>query len=343
MPARSVASAIYPPKASISLARCVFPIPPIAGLQDILPDLFLSKVIKATFKPKRFPTKVASTPAGVEATLVGKRFGLNVALITLDKNKSGRMSCNPAIGGIGKTHLAKEIDALGGYMAEATDLAGIQFKTLNKKKGPAVQATRAQTDKEIYEKTIQNKLTKEGITVIEDEIKDFLFEKGQILSAVGVKEDYKAKAYVLTTGTFLNGSILIGDNKQEGGRIDEDKSAGLEKFFTNLNITTGRLKTGTPPRLSSKTINYDKLETQPGDEKETYMSYLGQKNRHPKQVSCHITKTNPTTHKIIENNIKRSADLFMLFSIILCVVGFVFVMWHETCFGCRFFCPKYDM
>ena len=245
--------------------------------------------------------------AGVEATLVGKRFGLNVALITLDKDKSGRMSCNPAIGGIGKTHLAKEIDALGGYMAEATDLAGIQFKTLNKKKGPAVQATRAQTDKEIYEKTIQNKLTKEGITVIEDEIKDFLFEKGQILSAVGVKEDYKAKAYVLTTGTFLNGSILIGDNKQEGGRIDEDKSAGLEKFFTNLNITTGRLKTGTPPRLSSKTINYDKLEIQPGDEKETYMSYLGQKNRHPKQVSCHITKTNPTTHKIIENNIKRSA------------------------------------
>ena len=105
-------------------------------MQDILPDLFLSKVIKATFKPKRFPTKVASTPAGVEATLVGKRFGLNVALITLDKNKSGRMSCNPAIGGIGKTHLAKEIDALGGYMAEATDLAGIQFKTLNKKKGP---------------------------------------------------------------------------------------------------------------------------------------------------------------------------------------------------------------
>ena len=136
--------------------------------------------------------------AGVEATLVGKRFGLNVALITLDKDKSGRMSCNPAIGGIGKTHLAKEIDALGGYMAEATDLAGIQFKTLNKKKGPAVQATRAQTDKEIYEKTIQNKLTKEGITVIEDEIKDFLFEKGQILSAVGAKEDYKAKAYVLS-------------------------------------------------------------------------------------------------------------------------------------------------
>ena len=124
-------------------------------------------------------------------------------------------------------------------MAEATDIAGIQFKTLNKKKGPAVQATRAQTDKEIYEKTIQSKLTKEGITVIEDEIKNFLFEKGQILSAVGAKEEYKAKAYVLTTGTFLNGSILIGDNKQEGGRIDEDKSAGLEKFFTNLNITTG--------------------------------------------------------------------------------------------------------
>ena len=245
--------------------------------------------------------------AGVEAALVGKRFGLNVALITLDKNKSGRMSCNPAIGGIGKTHLAKEIDALGGYMAEATDIAGIQFKTLNKKKGPAVQATRAQTDKEIYEKTIQKKLAEEGVVVIEDEIKDFSFERGRILSAIGLKKDYKAKAFVLTTGTFLNGSILIGRDKQEGGRIDENKSAGLEKFFTNLKISTGRLKTGTPPRLSGKTIDYNKLETQPGDEKETYMSYLGQKNKHPEQVSCHITKTNPVTHKIIEKNIKKSA------------------------------------
>ena len=245
--------------------------------------------------------------AGVEAALVGKRFGLNVALITLDKNKSGRMSCNPAIGGIGKTHLAKEIDALGGYMAEATDIAGIQFKTLNKKKGPAVQATRAQTDKEIYEKTIQKKLAEEGVVVLEDEIKDFSFERGQILSAIGLKKDYKANAFVLTTGTFLNGSILIGRDKQEGGRIDENKSAGLERFFTNLKITTGRLKTGTPPRLSGKTIDYNKLEIQPGDEKEIYMSYLGQKNKHPEQISCHITKTNPETHKIIEKNIKKSA------------------------------------
>ena len=245
--------------------------------------------------------------AGVEAALVGKRFGLNVALITLDKNKSGRMSCNPAIGGIGKTHLAKEIDALGGYMAEATDIAGIQFKTLNKKKGPAVQATRAQTDKEIYEKTIQKKLAEEGVVVVEDEIKDFSFERGQILSAIGLKKDYKANAFVLTTGTFLNGSILIGRDKQEGGRIDENKSAGLERFFTNLKITTGRLKTGTPPRLSGKTIDYNKLEIQPGDEKEIYMSYLGQKNKHPEQISCHITKTNPETHKIIEKNIKKSA------------------------------------
>ena len=131
--------------------------------------------------------------AGVEATLVGKRFGLNVALITLDKDKSGRMSCNPAIGGIGKTHLAKEIDALGGYMAEATDLAGIQFKTLNKKKGPAVQATRAQTDKEIYEKTIQNKLTKEGITVIEDEIKDFYLKKAKSFQRLELKKITKQK------------------------------------------------------------------------------------------------------------------------------------------------------
>ena len=167
--------------------------------------------------------------AGVEAALVGKRLSLKVALITLDKNKSGRMSCNPAIGGIGKTHLAKEIDALGGYMAEATDLAGIQFRTLNKKKGPAVQATRAQADKEIYEKTIQNKIDEEGVIVIEDEIVDFLQEDKTLKEAVGRKGSYQAGAFVLTTGTFLNGAILIGNEKKEGGRIDEKKSKGLEK------------------------------------------------------------------------------------------------------------------
>ena len=159
--------------------------------------------------------------AGVEAALAGRRLSLSVALITLDEKKSGRMSCNPAIGGIGKTHLAKEIDALGGYLAEATDLAGIQFRTLNKKKGPAVQATRAQTDKEIYEKTIQKKIKKEGVVVIEDEIIDFLQENKTIKEAAGKKEKYQAKAFVLTTGTFLNGAILIGNKKQEGGRIDE--------------------------------------------------------------------------------------------------------------------------
>ena len=245
--------------------------------------------------------------AGVEAALVGKRLSLKVALITLDKNKSGRMSCNPAIGGIGKTHLAKEIDALGGYMAEATDLAGIQFRTLNKKKGPAVQATRAQADKEIYEKTIQNKIEEEGVVVVEDEIVDFLQEDKTLKEAVGKKGSYQAEAFVLTTGTFLNGAILIGNEKKEGGRIDEKKSEGLEKYFAKQNLMVGRLKTGTPPRLAKETIDFGVMETQPGEEKEVFMSYLEEKNPHPAQTCCHITNTNPKTHEIIRKNIEKSA------------------------------------
>ena len=245
--------------------------------------------------------------AGVEAVLAGKRMGHNVALITLDKTKTGRMSCNPAIGGIGKTHLAKEIDALGGYMAEATDLAGIQFRTLNKKKGPAVQATRAQADKELYEKTIQAKLEKEQIDVFEDEVIDFEEKNGEIFAAVGKNKKYNAKAFVLTTGTFLNGAILIGNNKREGGRIDEKKASGLEKFFEKQDLMLGRLKTGTPPRLAKETINFEVLEEQPGDQEVCFMSFLENKNAHPKQVSCFITKTNKKTHNIIKKNIKKSA------------------------------------
>ncbi len=245
--------------------------------------------------------------AGVEAVLAGKRMGHNVALITLDKTKTGRMSCNPAIGGIGKTHLAKEIDALGGYMAEATDLSGIQFRTLNKKKGPAVQATRAQADKELYEKTIQAKLKKEQIDVFEDEVIDFEEKNGEVFAAVGKNKKYKAKAFVLTTGTFLNGAILIGNNKREGGRIDEKKASGLENFFDKQNLMLGRLKTGTPPRLARETINFEVLEEQPGDQEVCYMSFLENKNQHPKQVSCYITKTNKRTHNIIKKNIKKSA------------------------------------
>ena len=245
--------------------------------------------------------------AGVEAVLAGKRMGLNVALITLDKTKTGRMSCNPAIGGIGKTHLAKEIDALGGYMAEATDLSGIQFRTLNKKKGPAVQATRAQADKELYEKMIQSKIKKEEIETFEDEIVDFEEKKGVVHAAIGKNSKYKAKAFVLTTGTFLNGAILIGNKKREGGRIDEKKASGLEKFFEKQNLKVGRLKTGTPPRLAKETINFEMMEEQPGDQEVSYMSFLENKNPHPKQVSCFITKTNTKTHNIIKKNINKSA------------------------------------
>ena len=245
--------------------------------------------------------------AGVEAVLAGKRMGLSVALITLDKEKTGRMSCNPAIGGIGKTHLAKEIDALGGFMAEATDLSGIQFRTLNRKKGPAVQATRAQTDKDLYEKTIQKKLLEEKIDTFEDEVLDFEEKKGEIIAAIGKNQKYTAKAFVLTTGTFLNGAILIGKEKKEGGRIDEKKATGLEKFFEKKELILGRLKTGTPPRLSKESINFSALEEQPGDRSVCYMSFLEEKNQHPQQTSCFITKTNKTTHDIIRKNINKSA------------------------------------
>ena len=244
--------------------------------------------------------------AGVEAALVGCRFGLSVALVTLDKLKIGRMSCNPAIGGIGKSHLAKEVDALGGYMCEATDLSGIQFKTLNKKKGPAVQATRAQTDKDLYEKTIQKKIAETNIQVFDDEIVDFEERDGEVMVATGASSTYHAKAFVLTTGTFLNGSILIGDDQKKGGRIDEKNAAGLERFFYNMNLKLGRLKTGTPPRLSRKTIDFSVMEEQPGEEG-LFMSFLTNINKHPEQTICHITKTNRNTHKIIADNINKSA------------------------------------
>lgn len=244
--------------------------------------------------------------AGVEAAVAGRRMKLDVALITLDREKIGRMSCNPAVGGIGKTHLAREIDALGGVIAEATDLSGIQFKTLNKKKGPAVQALRAQTDKNLYEKTIQSFINKFGIHVIEDEVEDFFEKNNKIISARGKGGEYFGKSFVLTTGTFLNGSILIGSKKVDGGRIDEKKSTGLEKYFFSKDVKLGRLKTGTPPRLSKKTINFSGLEEQPG-ENGLYMSFLGQKNQHPQQTICHITRTNPKTHKIINRDIKKSA------------------------------------
>ena len=245
--------------------------------------------------------------AGVEAALIARKMGRQVGLVSLDHSKTGRMSCNPAIGGMGKTHIAREVDALGGYIAEATDLAGIQFRVLNRKKGPAVQATRAQTDKDLYEKIIQKKLKEEGVVLINDEIIDFKKDKNEIISALSKNNEYSAKSYVLTTGTFLNGSILIGHEKNEGGRINEKKSSGLELFFNSLNLKTGRLKTGTPPRLDKQTVDFGSLEEQPGDSEKLFMSYLGAKNKHPKQTSCHITYTNKKTHEIIRKNIKKSA------------------------------------
>ena len=185
-------------------------------------------------------------------------------------------------------------------------MSGIQFKTLNKKKGPAVQATRAQTDKALYEKTIQKKIFSTNIAVFEDEVTDFEETRGTIVKAIGKVNNYLAKSVVLTTGTFLNGAILIGNIERKGGRIDEKNSSGLESFFYQRGFGLGRLKTGTPPRLSKKTIDFSLMEEQPG-EKDLFMSFKEGVNRHPPQTICHITKTNTKTHQIISANIGKSA------------------------------------
>ena len=246
--------------------------------------------------------------AGSEAAYVAARAGGNVALVTKKKEQIGVMSCNPAIGGLGKGHLVREIDALGGLMGVAADLSGIQFRLLNKSKGPAVQGPRTQSDRGLYRKAVQNILSsKKNIKIIEGEVIDIYIESGTV-KGVKLEDGTKLEtgSVVLTTGTFLNGLIRIGQEKMAAGRVGDFASTRLAKKIRESGLNTGRLKTGTPARLSSKTINWQAVEKQQPDKKPTLFSFL-HKRPFQRQISCGITYTNKTTHEIINENIESSA------------------------------------
>ena len=246
--------------------------------------------------------------AGVEAAHACWRMGLSCALVTLSKNTIGQMSCNPAIGGLGKSHLVKEIDAMGGIMPLATDMSGIQFRTLNTRKGPAVRALRAQCDRKIYKKSIQKILEQTSIEILEGEVIDLMVEKGTV---IGVEVEnvgsVHAEKTILTTGTFLNGIMYSGKTKKQGGRLGEKPSIPLSERMYSMGLTMGRLKTGTPPRIKMSSLNLDVMDEQPGDLPTPFMSSLQKQHPHPKQLSCFITRTTKKTKKIIEEDIHLSA------------------------------------
>ena len=246
--------------------------------------------------------------AGVEAAHACWRMGLSCALVTLSKKTIGQMSCNPAIGGLGKSHLVKEIDAMGGIMPLATDMSGIQFRTLNTRKGPAVRALRAQCDREIYKKSIQKILKQTSIEILEGEVIDLMVEKGAV---IGVEVEnvgtVHAEKTILTTGTFLNGIMYSGKTKKYGGRVGEKPSIPLSERMYGMGLMMGRLKTGTPPRIKMSSLNLNVMDEQPGDLPTPFMSSLQKQHPHPKQLSCFITRTTQKTKKIIEKDLHLSA------------------------------------
>ncbi len=246
--------------------------------------------------------------AGTEAALAAARTGASTLLVTQSIETIGQMSCNPAIGGIGKTHLVREVDALGGAMALATDRAGIHFRTLNASKGPAVQALRAQTDRALYKAAIREIVEQQnGLKVFQDSVVDLELEGDRvqkILTRTGIK--IFASTVVLTTGTFLGGRIFIGHEQHEGGRAGDPPSNVLAQRLRALPFRVNRLKTGTPPRLDGRTVDYAQLEIQPGDGNNTVFSYIDNINSHPEQRPCHITYTNRTTHDIIRRSVEDS-------------------------------------
>ncbi|MCF6252956.1 MAG: tRNA uridine-5-carboxymethylaminomethyl(34) synthesis enzyme MnmG [Methylococcaceae bacterium] len=246
--------------------------------------------------------------AGTEAALASARCGVKTLLLTQNIDTLGQMSCNPAIGGIGKGHLVKEVDALGGAMAMAADKAGIQFRTLNASKGPAVRATRAQADRSLYKQAIRSILeNQQNLTLFQQTVADLIVEGDKV---VGVKTqmglDFSAKAIVLTTGTFLDGRIHIGLENYSGGRAGDSASIALAERLRELPFRVDRLKTGTPPRIDGRTINYSKLEVQHGDKILPIFSYMGSREQHPRQIPCYITRTNSKTHDIIRSGMDRS-------------------------------------
>jgi tRNA uridine 5-carboxymethylaminomethyl modification enzyme len=246
--------------------------------------------------------------AGCEAAAAAARSGVNTALITNSLATIGEMSCNPAIGGLGKGHLVREIDALDGIMGIVADQSGIQFRLLNSSRGHAVRGPRTQSDRELYKKYMQKLLLSYcNLSLFYDPVTKFEFSKNKIIS-IETKSgsSFSSKKFILTTGTFLNGLIHIGDEKISAGRIDEKPTLGLSEQLKKLNFKIGRLKTGTPPRLDGTTINYDGLEMQDADDKPFFFSYLTKKIN-AKQISCGMTYTNDKVHKIIEKNLKLSA------------------------------------
>ena len=246
--------------------------------------------------------------AGTEAALASSRSGASTLLLTQSIETLGQMSCNPAIGGIGKSHLVKEIDALGGAMAVATDQAGIQFRVLNGRKGPAVRATRAQADRVLYRNAIRRIVeSAPNLRVFQQTVVDLVINDGVIagvMTQMGLT--FKAPAVVLTTGTFLGGRLFVGEESQPGGRAGDAASGPLAEKLRALPFRVGRLKTGTPPRIDGTTVDFGRMEVQHGDEPRPTMSFLSRPDDHPRQTCCHITHTNSKTHEIIRAGLDRS-------------------------------------
>ena len=259
--------------------------------------------------PRRYDCiVVGGGHAGTEAALAAARLGCRTLLLTQNIETLGAMSCNPAIGGIGKGHLAKEVDALGGAMARAIDRAGIHFRILNASKGPAVRATRAQADRALYKRAIRELLDEQpNLTLLQQNADGLLLDGARVRGVVtqtGIK--IAARTVVLTVGTFLDGKIHVGQVNYSGGRAGDPASIGLARGLRDLGLAVGRLKTGTPPRIDGRTIDYTSLAAQPGDDPTPVFSFLGTRAEHPRQVSCHITHTTERTHEIIRSGLDRS-------------------------------------
>ena len=252
---------------------------------------------------------VGAGHAGTEAALAAARIGARCLLVTHNIETIGQMSCNPAIGGIGKSHLVKEIDALGGVMARATDVAGIQFRVLNASNGPAVRATRAQADRALYKQAIRAELERcDNLLIFQEAVADLLVEQGRAVGVItqgGVR--FHAQAVILTNGTFLAGSIHIGQQNYPGGRAGDQPANALAQRLRALPFNYARLKTGTPPRLAAASLDYRKMRLQPGDDPTPVMSFTGSTDQHPEQVPCHITRTGEHTLEIIRAHLHESA------------------------------------